>query len=65
MRGKAHGSKVVTVAELAPPVQDVVNPEGKPRQWLAARIRNLAGIRLAGFVLAHDARDVTGWSAAL
>lgn len=62
---KAHGSKVVTVAELTPPVQDVVNPEGKPRQWLAARIRNLAGIRLARFVLVHDARDVTGWSAAL
>ena len=59
---KAHGGAAVTVAGLAQSVQDVANPDGKPRQWLAARIRNLAGTRLAGFVLVHDAPDGK-WSA--
>lgn len=59
---KAHGSKVVTVATLAPSVQAVANPDRKPRQWLTARIRHLAGTRLAGFVLVHDAPDGK-WSA--
>lgn len=58
----AHGSTAVTVAGLAPPVHDAANPDGKPRQWLAARIRNLAGTRLAGFVLVHDTPDGK-WSA--
>jgi len=59
---KAHGFTAVSVAELAPTVQEAANPDGKPRQWLAARIRNLAGTRLAGFVLVHDAPDGK-WSA--
>ncbi len=59
---REHGSAAVTVAELAPAVQDAANPEGKPRQWLAARVRNLAGTRLAGFVLVHEAPDGK-WSA--
>lgn len=59
---KAHGSEVVTVATLAPSVQAVANPDRKPRQWLTARIRRLAGTRLAGFVLVHDAPDGK-WSA--
>ena len=58
----AHGNDAVTVAELAQSVQDVANPEGKPRQWLAARVRNLAGTRLAGFVLVHEPPDGK-WSA--
>ena len=58
----AHGSKAVTVAELAPSVQAVANPEGKPRQWLTARIRHLASTRLAGFVLVHDT-PAGKWSA--
>ena len=58
----AHGSTAVTVAGLAAAVQAAANPDGKPRQWLAARIRNLAGTRLAGFVLVHDAPDGK-WSA--
>lgn len=44
----------MTVADLALSVQAVANPEGKSRQWLTARIRHLAGTRLAGFVLVHD-----------
>ena len=59
---KAHGSAAFTVADLAPAVQDAANPDGKPRQWLATRIRNLAGTRLAGYVLVHDAPDGK-WSA--
>lgn len=59
---EAHDSKAMTIAKLAPSVQAVANPEGKSRQWLTARINHLAGTRLAGFVLVHDAP--TGkWSA--
>ena len=59
---QAHGSAAVTVAELVVSVQAAANPDGKPRQWLATRIRNLAGTRLAGFVLVHEAPDGK-WSA--
>lgn len=58
----AHGSEAVTVADLAPAVQDAANPDGKPRQWLATRIRNLAGTRLAGFMLVHEPPEGK-WSA--
>ena len=59
---QAHGSFAVTVAGLAETVCTLANPDGKGRQYLAARIRNLAGTRLAGFVLVHEAPDGK-WSA--
>lgn len=59
---RAHGCTAVTVAELARSVQELANPDGKSRQWLAARVRSLGGTRLAGFVLVHDAPDGK-WSA--
>lgn len=54
---QAHNTAAVTVANLSYTVTNLANPENKPRQWLATRIRNLAGTRLAGFVLVHEAPD--------
>lgn len=54
MRGKAHGSKVVAVAELAPPVQDVVTVLAAT----SARLLRDHGAELHG--AKWDALDVFG-----
>ena len=51
---RAHGGRALTVAALAEDVRTLADPDNKGRQYLAARIRNLAGTRLAGFVLVHE-----------
>lgn len=58
----AHGDRAVTVAELDDKARALADPDGRGRQYLAARVRNLAGTRLAGFVLVHEAPDGK-WSA--
>ena len=59
---RAHGRYPKTVAELDERVRVLIAPENKGRQFLAARIRNLTGTRLAGFVLVHEPPDGK-WSA--
>ncbi|PZP41676.1 MAG: hypothetical protein DI601_20490 [Azospirillum brasilense] len=51
---EAHDAMPVAVAGLRDSVRAVADPEGRGRQYLAARIRALEGTRAAGFVLVRS-----------
>ena len=48
-----HKEAEIAVSELHDDVQTLADPANRGRQYLAARIRNLAGTRVAGYVLNH------------
>ncbi|WP_111400271.1 hypothetical protein [Humitalea rosea] len=58
---QAHGSRPVTATELAEPVRAAADPDGRGRQYLAAKLRMLDGVRAAGFVLTRRP-SVGRWS---
>jgi hypothetical protein len=50
---KHHNRAEVAVSELHTDVQTLADPANRGRQYLANKIRNLAGTRFGGFALAH------------
>jgi hypothetical protein len=46
-----HRDKAVKAAELNDEVKSLVDPHARGRQYLASKLGNLAGTRIAGFVL--------------
>jgi hypothetical protein len=51
---KHHGSSPQTAHSLHPEVQKIIDPHGRGRQFLAGQLEQLAGTRLAGFVLTRN-----------
>jgi hypothetical protein len=49
-----HRDLPVAVSQLDPMVERLADPQGRGRQYLAARLANLAGARIAGFVLTRQ-----------
>jgi hypothetical protein len=49
-----HGETPVKAADLADPVLQLLNPQARPRQYVATRLGSLAGARSAGFVLTRQ-----------
>jgi|GEM_PF-6184964 len=58
---QAHEARPVTAAELAEPVRAAADPDGRGRQYVAAKLRMLDGVRAAGFVLTRRP-SVGRWS---
>jgi hypothetical protein len=61
---REHSDKPVAAADLAGPVLGVLNPQGRGRQYVASRVKSLAGTRAAGFVLVEQppAGKWTAWT---
>ena len=58
-----HGGAAVTVADLASEVLDILDPQQRGRQYRAARLLAMAGMRIAGYRL--DRQSAAGkWGAA-
>jgi putative DNA primase/helicase len=58
-----HAARPTKVTDLAEPVRALVDPQGRGRQYVAARLRQLAGTRAGGFVLTRE--EAAGkWGAA-
>jgi hypothetical protein len=49
--GFQHRTKA---ADLAEPVEALIDPQGRRRQFVAARLVNLTGTRAGGFVLTRE-----------
>lgn len=58
-----HGETPVKAAELAEPVVRIIDPQGRGRQFVTARLGSLIGTRSAGFVLTRQEAAGT-WGAA-
>jgi hypothetical protein len=50
-----HADLPVTVSELHEDVKQVLDPQGRSRQYRASQVEKLSGTRLAGFVLTRQA----------
>jgi hypothetical protein len=46
-----HGATPVTVAKLATPVAEILDPQNRSRQYRATRLQSMIGTRAGGFVL--------------
>jgi hypothetical protein len=58
-----HAARPTKVADLAEPVRALVDPQGRGRQHVAARLSQLAGTRAGGFILTRE--EAAGkWGAA-
>jgi hypothetical protein len=58
-----HGERPIKAADLAVPVRALVDPQGRGRQHIAARLTQLAATRAGGFVLTRQ--EAAGkWGAA-
>ena len=58
-----HAGEPVSIRDLHEEVRDVLDPQGRSRQFQSSRLEKLSGTRLAGFVLTRQAS--TGkWGAA-
>jgi putative DNA primase/helicase len=58
-----HRERPIKVGDLADPVEALVDPQGRGRQFIAARLTQLTGTRAGGFVL--DRQKAAGrWGAA-
>jgi hypothetical protein len=51
---KHHGDRPIKGADLAAPVRDLIDPLVRGRQYVAARLTQLAGARAGGFVLTRQ-----------
>jgi hypothetical protein len=58
-----HGDRPIKAADLVGPVQALVDPQGRGRQFVAARLIQLAGTRAGGFVLTRQ-EPAGKWGAA-
>jgi hypothetical protein len=58
-----HDDHPVKAAELADPVRNLIDPQGRGRQFVATYLGQLAGTRAAGFVL-HRQPAAGKWGAA-
>ena len=58
-----HGDRPVAARELDYELVQVLDPQSRGRQYLAARLERLAGTRMAGFVLTRQA-PLGHWGAA-
>ncbi len=58
-----HQDRPVTAAMLNESVLAILNPQGRPRQYVAQRLLQMTGTRSAGFVLTRQAPAGT-WTAA-
>ena len=56
---KHHEAAGIAVSDLHDNVRSLADPANRGRQYLAAKIRNLAGTRLAGFALSHHPMEGT------
>ena len=52
--GRKHGDLPVAVSQLDHDVEQLADPQKRGRQYLATRLANLAGTRIAGFVLTRQ-----------
>ena len=43
-----HGDRPIKAVDLAEPVQALVDPQGRSRQFIVARLRQLTGTRAGG-----------------
>ena len=59
---KHHEAAGIAVSDLHDDVRALADPANRGRQYVAARIRNLAGTRLGGFVLSHHPME-SAWAA--
>jgi hypothetical protein len=57
-----HGQRPVKATALAEPVQVLLDPQGRGRQHIAARLGQLAGTRAGGFFLTRE-KPAGKWSA--
>jgi hypothetical protein len=60
---QCHGDAPVKVADLAKPVEKVIDPHCRGRQYVASRLSSLIGTRSAGFGLTRQNAAGT-WGAA-
>jgi hypothetical protein len=58
-----HGNAPIKAADLAESVRQIIDPQGRGRQFLASRLVRLAGTRAARFVLTRQ-EPVGVWGAA-
>jgi hypothetical protein len=58
-----HADRPTTAANLAEPVRALVDPQGRGRQFVAARLVQLTGTRVGGFVLTRE-EPAGKWGAA-
>ena len=58
-----HGQRPVALRDLHQDVQHLVDPQGRGRQYVSARLEKLAGTRIAGLVLQRQA-PAGHWGAA-
>jgi hypothetical protein len=49
-----HSNKPIKVADLADPVQRLLDPQARGRQYIASRVSQLEGTRAGGFVLTRQ-----------
>lgn len=59
---KHHEAAGIAVSDLHDEVRALADPANRGRQYVAARIRKLAGTRLGGFVLSHHPME-SAWAA--
>jgi putative DNA primase/helicase len=50
----SHRSAAMKVADLADPLKNTIDPQGRSRQHLVSAVQKLAGTRAAGFVLTRQ-----------
>lgn len=53
-----HGDRPVSANDLDEDVQQLINPQGRARQFVASRLEQLTGTRSGGFMLTRQ--DPTG-----
>lgn len=58
---KAHGACPIGANDLAPDVVALIDPQGRSRNFLAAQVKKVVGVRIAGYVLTGHRGDGT-WS---
>ena len=58
-----HGNAPIRAANLAEPVRQIIDPQGRGRQFVVAALLKLANTRAAGFVLMRQ-EAVGEWGAA-
>jgi hypothetical protein len=50
-----HGDRPVAVRDIHQDVREVLDPQGRGRQYVTARVEGLAGTRMAGFIFTRQA----------
>jgi hypothetical protein len=58
-----HGDRPIVIRDIDDVVKQVIDPQGRGRQYLSSQLEKLAGTRMAGFVLTRQA-PAGRWGAA-